>query len=470
MNSVSIAALHGQGPASESVYGVDQRKPPRWSGLGFQVAVATLLGIVVGLLWPEFATSLKLLADIFLRLVKTVVAPLVFLTVVTGIISAGDFKRIGKIGLIAMIYFEIISTIALVWGMAIGLLSGVGKGVGIVELSAVAKSGTASATAASKASHASFHDFLLQLFPENFVGAFVRGETLQVLVIAILFGIALQMMKARRTPIENALNALSEAMFQFTNLIMRLAPIGAFGAMAHAIGANGTGVLVTLLWWVCIYYMTQVAFVLVVHGTTCAIFGINVFDVLRFIRDEIIIVLGTASSESVLPRLLEKMPNYGVSKQATGLVLPTGYVFNLDGAAIYMSMGVIFLANLYGVHLTWPQLGSMLALMLLTSKGVATVTGGAFVTFAATATAIGILPLEGLPLMFGVYRLMSPANATCNAISNAIATVVIGKISGEYRSRISISEVTMHEAHDMQATSPAGHRSSSSLPLPGEGI
>jgi aerobic C4-dicarboxylate transport protein len=191
-------------------------------------------------------------------------------------------------------------------------------------------------------------------------------------------------------------------------------------------------VLTALGWWVLVYYVSQVAFIIVLHGLICAVFQVNLFQILGFIKDEIVIVLGTASSESVLPRLLEKLPALGVSRQTTGLVLPTGYVFNLGGAAIYLSMGVIFLSNAYNVHLSWVQLASILGLMLLTSKGVATVAGGSFVTFAATATATGILPLEGLPLMFGVYRLMAPANSTCNAVSNAIATVIIAKICGEY--------------------------------------
>jgi aerobic C4-dicarboxylate transport protein len=406
---------------------------PFWLGLGFQVAVGMALGVVVGLVWPDFAASLKLLGDIFLRLVKTVVAPLVFLTVTVGVVAAGDFRRVGKLGVVAMIYFEVVSSVALVFGLAMGWLAGVGRGVGHVAVTAGAARGAAAAQASAKAPHATAADFILNIFPDNLLGAFAKGEILQVLVIALIFGGALLMLKpARRAPIEAALEALSPAMYQFTHIIMRLAPVGAFGAMAYTIGSNGVAVLVALGWWVIAYYLTQIAFIVVVLGGVCLAFRLDLFDILRFIKDEILIVLGTASSDSVLPRLLEKLPAYGVSKQAAGLILPTGYVFNLDGASIYLSMGVIFLSNAYNVHLSLAQVASILGLMLLTSKGVATVAGGSFVTFAATVTATGVLPVEGLPLMFGVYRLMAPANSTCNAISNAVASIVVAKLCGEY--------------------------------------
>lgn len=416
--------------------GEGRAKPRKslWRGLGFQVAVGMALGILVGLIWPEFGASLKLLGDIFLRLVKTVVAPLVFLTVTGGLLAAGDFRRIGKVGLVALIYFEVVSTLALLWGMGFGALFGVGKGVGQIQVSAAAVKGAEAAERAAEARPTGFGDFLLEVFPDNFLGAFARGEALQVLVLALLFGAALLMLTTeRRAPIEKALNIAASAFYQFTNVIMRLAPIGAFGAMAYAVGSNGTGVLMALGWWVIAYWITQILWVVVALGAICVIARVDLFDILRFIKDEIVIVLGTASSESVLPRLLEKLPRYGASKQAVGLVLPTGYVFNLDGASIYLSMSVIFVSNAFNVQLSFEQLATLFALMLLTSKGVATVTGGSFVTFAATAAASGMLPLEALPIMFGVYRAMAPANSTCNAISNAVATVVIAKICGEYK-------------------------------------
>lgn len=410
-----------------------KKKKPIWKGLGFQVAVSMVLGIAVGLIWPEFGASLKILGDIFLRLIKTAVAPLVFLTVVVGIVAAGDVKRIGKVGLLAMIYFEIVSTVALALGLAFGNVIGVGRGIGHITTTAAATKGAEAATKAASSSHVTFDQFLLNVFPDNFVGAFARGELLQVLVIALLFGFGLMaLFPEKRHPIEKGLSTISTAFFEFIHIIMLLAPIGTFGAVAYAVGANGTAVLISLAWFVLTFYLLVVLFVVVVLGGICALFGINIFHLLRYLREEIIIMLGTASSESVLPRLLEKLPAYGASKQTVGLVLPTGYAFNLDGTSLFMSMGVIFLANAYGVPLSWEQELGILAIMLLTSKGAATVSGGSFVVFAATVTATGILPVEGLALIFGVYRFLSIALATCNVIGNTVATVVVAKLAGEF--------------------------------------
>ncbi|BCH62469.1 C4-dicarboxylate transport protein (plasmid) [Agrobacterium vitis] len=408
-------------------------KPALWRGLGFQVVIGMVLGILVGLIWPEFGASLKLLGDIFLRLIKTAVAPLVFLTVVAGIAAAGDFKRVGKVGLIATVYFEIISTIAIVFGLAAAYLFDVGIGMGQTAASAGAAKGAADAAQKAANSHTTFSQFFLNVFPDNFMGAFAKGELLQVLVIAIIFGAALLSLKpAKRTPIENGLTTISTAFFEFIHLIMKLAPFGTFGAVAYAVGANGTDVLIALAWLVLSFYLTIVAFIAIVLGTVCAIFKINLLGLLRYIKDEIIVVLGTASSESVLPKLLEKLPGYGASKQTVGLVMPTGYAFNLDGTSIYMGMGVVFLSHAYGISISWTQLGTLMAIMLLTSKGAATVSGGTFVVFAATVTASGFIPVEGLALLFGVYRFMSMAVATCNVIGNCVATVVTAKLCNEF--------------------------------------
>ncbi|MFG1410126.1 MAG: cation:dicarboxylase symporter family transporter [Pseudomonadota bacterium] len=419
-----------------------------WGNLGFQVAISMVLGIGVGLIWPEFGASLKVLGDIFLRLIKTAVAPLVFLTVVVGIVAAGDIKRVGKVGLLAMIYFEIVSTIALAAGLIFGNLSGVGKNLGHIAAPAAAAKGAAAAAKAAEGSHTTFNTFLLNIFPDNFIGAFARGELLQVLVIALIFGFGLMALKPeKRAPIEAGLNTISTAFFEFIHIIMRLAPIGTFGAVAYAVGANGTAVLISLAYFVAAFYVLIIGFIIVVFGAVCALFRINLFHLLRFIRDEIIIMLGTASSESVLPRLLEKLPLYGASKQTVGLVLPTGYAFNLDGTSLFMSMGIVFLANAYNVPLSWEQELGILAIMLLTSKGAATVSGGSFVVFAATVTATGILPVDGLALIFGVYRFLSIALATCNVIGNAVATVVVAKLAGEFdetaRSRLDAAEATL---------------------------
>jgi aerobic C4-dicarboxylate transport protein len=408
-------------------------KKPLWRNLGLQVAVSMVLGIIVGLVWPDFASSLKVLGDIFLRLIKTAVAPLVFLTVVVGIVAAGDVKRVGRVGLIAIVYFEIVSTISLALGLLFGNLIGVGKDLGHVTASSAATKAAEAATKAAATSHTTFDQFLLNIFPDNFIGAFARGELLQVLVIAMFFGFGLMALSPeKRAPIERGLNTLSTAFFEFIHIIMALAPIGTFGAVAYAVGSNGTSVLMALAWFVLTFYILVLLFIVVVLGAICAMFRINIFHLLRYIREEILIMLGTASSESVLPRLLEKMPLYGPSKQTVGLVLPTGYAFNLDGTSLFMSMGVIFLANVYGVSLSWQQEIGILAIMLLTSKGAATVSGGSFVVFAATVTASGILPVDGLALIFGVYRFLSIALSTCNVIGNAVATVVVAKLAGEF--------------------------------------
>lgn len=407
-------------------------KQPLWKNLGFQVIIAMILGAAVGFLFPSLAIELKILGDIFLRLIKTAVAPLVFLCVASGIVSAGDFKRVGKVGLVAMIYFEIVSTIALAFGLVAGHLLGVGKGIA----TATAGAGVKPPAAPGKPQGAL--DFILNIFPDNFLGAFTRGELLQVLAIAIIFGAALLRLRSdKRQPIEAGLNRMSEVLFEFIHIIMSFAPIGTFGAVAFAVGSSGTAVLLSLIYLVLSFYAVVAQFIVAVLGTVCALFGINLFRFLRYIRDEIFIVLGTASSESVLPRLLEKLPQLGCSRQCAGLVLPTGYAFNLDGTSIYMSMGVLFLANAYNVPLDFSQQLGILALMLITSKGAATVSGGTFVVFAATVTATGVLPLEGLAVLFGVYRFMSIAVATTNVIGNAVATVVTAKLCGEFDEAVS---------------------------------
>jgi aerobic C4-dicarboxylate transport protein len=414
---MSIAVASASPPAKKAL----------WKHLGVQVVIAMILGALVGVLFPSFAAQLKILGDIFLRLIKTAVAPLVFLCVVIGVVSAGDFKRIGKVGLVAMLYFEIVSSIALAFGLIAGNVLGIGQGMSATTVASGVKP-----PSAAGAPHSTL-EFILNIFPDNFIGAFARGELLQVLVIALIFGAALLHLKeSKRLPIERGLNAISDVFFEFIHLIMWVAPIGTFGAVAFAVGSSGTAVLLSLIYLVLSFYAVVTLFIVVVLGSICALFGINIFRFLAFIKDEIFIVLGTASSESVLPRLLEKLPAMGCSKQSVGLVLPTGYAFNLDGTSIYMSMGVLFLAHAYNVPLDFGQQLGILAIMLLTSKGAATVSGGSFVVFAATVTATGVLPLEGLAVLFGVYRFMSIAIATTNVIGNSIATVVTAKICGEF--------------------------------------
>jgi len=407
-------------------------KKPFYRGLTFQVIAAMVLGIAFGFLAPEFAAKFKILGDIFLKLIKTAVAPLVFFTVVHGIASAGDIKRVGKVGLRALIYFEVVSTVALAIGLLWGNLLEIGSGMHGAHAS---NSATAAVTDAVAKGHApaSTLDFIYGIFPDNFVGAFAGGQLLQVLVVAILFGFALLALKPeRRSVIEDGLSRISECFFEFINLIMKFAPLGAFGSVAYAVGSNGAAVLMSLANLVLMFYIAIAFFIFIVLGAVCRIAGFSLLRFLAYIKDEIFIVLGTASSESALPRLLQKLEAFGCSKQSVGLVLPTGYAFNLDGTSIYMSLCVLFIANAYGVPLSWEHQLGIVAIMLVTSKGAAAVSGGSFVVFAATVTAVGVLPVEGLALLFGVYRFMSMAIATCNTIGNSVATVVVAKWSGEF--------------------------------------
>ncbi len=407
-------------------------KKPLYKDLTFQVLAAMLLGIAFGFIAPELAAKFKILGDIFLKLIKTAVAPLVFFTVVHGIASAGDIKRVGKVGWRALVYFELLSTLALALGLLWGNLIGIGSGMHGAHASSAA-SAAASAAVAKGHAPTSTLDFIYNIFPDNFVGAFAGGQLLQVLVIAVLFGFALLALKhERRAVIEEGLNRVSECFFEFINLIMKFAPLGAFGSVAYAVGSNGAAVLMSLANLVLMFYLAVAFFLFVVLGAVCRLAGFSLWRFLAYIKDEIFIVLGTASSESALPRLLQKLERFGCSKQSVGLVLPTGYAFNLDGTSIYMSMCVLFIANAYGVPLGWEQQLGILAIMLVTSKGAAAVSGGSFVVFAATVTAIGVLPVEGLALLFGVYRFMSMAVATCNTIGNSVATVVVAKWAGEF--------------------------------------
>ncbi|MGY6157856.1 cation:dicarboxylate symporter family transporter [Paraburkholderia strydomiana] len=405
-------------------------KRPWYRKLGMQVLISLVLGIAVGLIFPKFGAQLKILGDIFLALIKAGVAPLVFLTIVHGIASAGDVKSAGRVGWRSIVYFEVVSTIALAVGLLAGNLLQTGKGMTAVT------PGTAPVIAA-KAAPQGFTEFVMHLVPDNFIGAFAKGELLQVVVLAVMVGIGiLAIPESRRVHINEGLDLISQVLFSFINLVMKLAPLGTFGAVAFAVGSNGTAVLVALAQLVLSFYAVIVLFIVVVMGVIAKLAGLSMWRFMRYIKDEILIVLGTASSESALPRLLIKLERLGCTKQTVGLVLPTGYAFNLDGTSIFMSMGVMFIAHAYNVPITIEHQIGILLLMLLTSKGAATVSGGSFVVFAATVTSTGILPVEGLAVIFGVYRFMSMAIATCNTIGNSLATVVVARWSGTLDAKV----------------------------------
>lgn len=429
-------------PASEAPdsreTGGTVRRPPFYARLGVQIMAGIVFGVALGFIAPKLAIDMKVLGDIFLRLIKMVVAPLVFVNVVLGIAAAGDLKNVGRIGLRALIYFEVVSTIALALSLVVANLSGVGAGMHLTQSAAAAASAHAQY---GKAAPMSAGHFLLTLFPDNFVGAFSSGSMLQVLVIAIGFGAAVLMLKGtQRDEVGHALTRVAECFFKFVDVIMKFAPFGAFGSIAFAIGSSGMSAVISLGYLLVVMYLSLAFFVVVVLGLVLRLYGFNVFRFLRYFRDEIFLLFATASSESALPRLFEKLERLGCSRQSTGLVLPTGYAFNLDGTAVYMSLCVMFLANAYGVPLSLHQQLGLLVLMLITSKGAATVSGGTFIVFAATVTASGMLPIEGLPILFGINRFTSQAVSICNSIGNSVATLVIAKSTGEFNEQAARAE------------------------------
>lgn len=406
------------------------KKLPWYRKLGMQVLVSLILGIAVGFAFPKFSAQMKTLGDMFLSLIKCGVAPLVFLTIVHGISSAGDVKSAGRVGWRSIVYFEVVSTFALVLGLIAANLLHIGEGMTTVA-------GGAIPPAAAKAAPQSFLEFLAHIVPDNFIGAFTKGELLQVVVLAVMCGIGiLAIPEGKRAKINEGLDQVSEVLFSFINLVMKLAPIGTFGAVAYSVGSSGAAVLIALTQLVLSFYGVVLIFIAGVLGLIAKLSGFSLWRFLKFIKDEIFIVLGTASSESALPRLLIKLERLGCGKQTVGLVLPTGYAFNLDGTSIFMSMGVMFISYAYGIPLSLDAQIGILLLMLLTSKGAATVSGGSFVVFAATVASTGILPIEGVAVIFGVYRFLSMAIATCNTIGNSVATVVIAKWSGTFDAQV----------------------------------
>ena len=372
--------------------------------LSFQVAIAILLGMAVGAFRPDWGRALGPLGQGFIRLIKMVVGPIVFLTIVVGIASMGDLKKVGRVGGKALLYFEVVTTLAL----AIGLLvaNGIKPGAGIHAKAQAANSETetrAAAASESKVAHyvkegekRSFVDFLLNIIPENVMGAFAVGDLVQILFFAVLFGLGMASLGSKAAGLRVQLEYLTEVMFKIVAFIMKVAPLGALGAMAYTIGTFGLGSLLPLAKLMFCVYLTMVLFIFVVLGMICRLFGFSLWRYLVFIREEILLVLGTSSSETALPRMIEKLEILGCSRGVVGLVIPAGYSFNLDGTSIYLSMAVLFIAQAFAVPLSLGQQLYVMALLMLTSKGAAAVTGGGFVTLAATLAATHILPVEGL--------------------------------------------------------------------------
>lgn len=398
--------------------------------LTVQVIVAIILGIIVGAIWPEFGASLKILADLFIKLIKMLIAPIIFLTVVIGIGSMGDMKKVGKIGGKALLYFEIVSTIALAIGICVAVIINAGAGID------TSKAGDADiskyTTAAEENSDAGLGGFIYNIIPDNFFGALANGDLLPTLLCAVLFGIAAAALGEKSKPVISFCEQVSEIFFKIVGMVMKVSPIGAFGAMAYTIGNFGLGSLKSLGLLMVAVYITMFLFIVVVLGLIARFYGFNIFKYIAYIKGEIFLVIGTSSSESALPSMMRKLENLGCSKQVVGLVVPTGYSFNLDGTSIYLSMAALFIAQAYGVDLSWIEVITLLGVLMITSKGAAGVTGSGFITLAATLAAFPMVPVEGIALLIGVDRFMSEARAVTNLIGNGVACVIVSKSEKEF--------------------------------------
>jgi aerobic C4-dicarboxylate transport protein len=392
----------------------------------FQVITAIIIGIVLGWLKPDLAAQMKPLGDLFIKLIKMVIAPIIFCTIVVGIGSIGDMKKVGRVGLKALIYFEVVTTLALIIGMTVANLYHPGSGIDVTKFK-----GDIS-TYVTAAKNQSTWDFIMNIVPSQVMDAFAKGEILQVLFFSIIFGTVLAGSGEKGKSVVEFFDKIGHAMFGVVGIVMKVAPIGAFGAMSYTIGKFGIKALIPLAKLMASVYTTMFLFIFVVLALICKFYGFSIFKYLNYIKEEIFIVLGTSSSESVLPRMIDKMEKFGASKSVVGLVIPTGYSFNLDGTSIYLSMAAIFLAQAFGKNLTLGQEIYIIAILMLTSKGAAAVTGGGFITLAATLSATGVLPVEGLVLLLGVDRFMSEARAITNLIGNGIATIVVAKMEGEF--------------------------------------
>ncbi len=395
---------------------------PLYRSLYAQVLVGILLGVILGVLSPATGAAMKPLGDGFIKLIKMLIGPIVFATITVGIARMGAMRDVGRIGVRTLLYFEVVSTLALVIGLVVVNILQPGRGLHIDPLTA--------APAAAAGTPTSTVDFLLNLIPTTMVDGFVRGDILQVLVVSLLFGVALLSQGDRARPLVTAIDSLSQTLFVIVGMIMRLAPIGAFGAMAFTVGRYGIGSLLSLGKLMAGVYITCLLFILIVLGSIIRLAGLRLLALLRYIAEEILIVLGTSSSESALPRLMMKLEQLGCSKPVVGLVIPTGYSFNLDGTSIYMTMAAVFVAQVSGLQLSLREQLSILAILLLTSKGAAGVTGSGFITLAATLSAVPSIPPGGLALLVGVDRFMSEARAITNLIGNAVATVIIAHWDG----------------------------------------
>ncbi len=396
--------------------------------LNFQVLTGILLGIVTGLYFPAFGTTAQTISKTFISLITMLIAPIIFLTIVLGIAGMNDMKKVGRVGGKALLYFEIVSTFALVIGVFVANL--VKPGAHFVSHAAIDK--TRLAVYQKAASDMHWGDFVTHIIPPNIFKAFADGDILQILFIAILFGFALSFLGEEGRQITSIFNKLSKVFFNIMKIVMRVAPLGAFGGMAYTISTYGIKTLQPLALLMGSVYLTMFLFVFVVLNIICRLFKFSLWRYLKHIKEEILIVLGTSSSESALPAMMDKMEKFGCSRSVVGLVIPAGYSFNLDGTTIYLSMSVIFLAQVFNIPLTLVQQLTIIGILMITSKGAAGVTGSGFIILTSTLAAIKIIPAEGVAILLGVDRFMSEARAITNMIGNGIATIVIAKSEGEF--------------------------------------
>ena len=395
-----------------------------YQSLYFQVLLAIPFGVALGHFYPDTGAAMKPLGDGFIKLIKMIIAPIIFCTVVCGIAGMEDMKSVGKTGGYALLYFEVVSSVALVIGLLIVNIAQPGVGMN-VDVTTLDTKGIAQYAVPGKMQTTT--EFLLGIIPNSVVDAFAKGDMLQVLFFSILFGYALHAFGERGKPVFKLVEALSHILFAIVGVIMKVAPIGAFGAMAFTIGKHGLGSLAQLAQLMLVFYLTCLVFVFGVLGSIARVHGFNIWKFIKYIKEELFLVLGTSSSESALPRLIAKMENLGVSKSVVGLVVPTGYSFNLDGTSIYLTMAAVFIAQATNTPMTLTQQITLLAILLLTSKGAAGVTGSGFIVLAATLSAVGTVPVAGLALILGIDRFMSEARALTNFVGNGVATIVVGK-------------------------------------------
>ncbi len=387
-----------------------------------QVLTGIVLGIIVGLLFPGFFQTGKIISDVFISLIKMVIAPIIFFTVVLGITGAGNMKKVGRVGGKGIIYFEIVSTIALLIGLVVGTFIQPGKGV------VLANTNTEKVAAyVDQGKEMNWVDFFTHIVPDNIIGAFAKGDIIQILFFSIFFAVGLMMIKKGNEGIINTFDVINKALFNILHIVMKLSPIGAFGGMAYTMGKFGIGSLLILGKFMLTFYCTVLIFIFLILNGIMRYYGFSLIKLLKYLKEEIFIVIGASSSEAVLPSVMEKLEQAGCEKSVVGLIIPTGYSFNLDGTSIYLSMAIIFLAQVFDIEFSITQQLTIFGILLITSKGAAGVTGSGFIVLASTLTAIKVIPLEGLALLIGVDRFMSEARSVTNFIGNAVATVVISK-------------------------------------------